>query len=117
MINTKIKAEVIKEALAGRYGVVPSINDGNSPFKLIERDSEMQPLEPGAMYCKAIEDFDGNISYGSLVRYCTDGNFYNVDEGDTWEEDNGDYDFLVRQVGGIDGKYVFEEVAVKKLAA
>lgn len=34
MLTTNIKAESIEKAIAGGYGVVPSINDGNEPFKL-----------------------------------------------------------------------------------
>lgn len=34
MLITNIKAKAIEAAMEGRYGVVPSINDGNVPFKL-----------------------------------------------------------------------------------
>jgi len=109
MLNTKINANAIASALVLGAGIVPSINDGNAPWKLVEKDSEGQPLEPGALYCKctALVDECDAFSFGSLVRYGSDGKFYNVDYCEDMEEDYADYDLLVRQVGGIDPDYIF----------
>lgn len=78
-------------------------------ISIVEKDSEGNPLEPGAMYCKCtvlVDECDA-VSFGSLVRYGSDGKFYNVDYCEEMEEDNSYYDFLVRQVGAIDPDYIF----------
>ena len=108
-METRINVSAIKPAVAGRFGVVPSINDGNAPWKQAEKDSEGNPLEAGALYCKCqiLDDECETLSYGSLVRYGSDGRFYNADYDEDGKDDTSDYDFLVRQVGSIDKSYIF----------
>lgn len=108
-METRINASAIKSAIAGRFGIVPSVNDGNVPWKQTEKDCEGNPLEAGALYCKCliIEDECDAFRYGSLVRYGSDGRFYNVDYTEDGEDDTSDYDFLVRQVAAIDESYIF----------
>lgn len=109
MLNTKINASAIASAIVMGAMIVPSINDGNAPWKVVEKDSQGNPLEPGALYCKCLvlDDECDAISFGSLVRYGSDGRFYNADYCEEMEEDRSDYDFLVRQIGDIDQDYIF----------
>ena len=82
-METRINASAIKPAIAGRFGVVPSINDGNAPWKEVEKDSEGNPLEAGALYCKCTmyEDECDAIRFGCLARHTGPQRFVN---GDPW---------------------------------
>lgn len=72
------------------------------------QDSEQRPLEPGALYAKCwFAGSSQDVRYGSLVRYGSDGKFYNSDDDDSFDEDNSRYDFVVRQNCPINSEYVF----------
>lgn len=56
MLTTKINASAIKAALAGRYGVVPSINDGNAKWDFwCPEDEDEQASREWDEACRAMK--------------------------------------------------------------
>lgn len=71
------------------------------------KDSNGNPLEPGALYCLALDDFDGGVEYGRLVWFASDGHFYDAD--DDGEIVLDEFDALVRQIGpSLNPEYIWE---------
>lgn len=72
-----------------------------------ERDTDGNPLQPGALYCERDTDYygEGEHRYGQLLWYGGKGRFF---DADTEEEVNrdGDYDGLVRQRVTVNVLYV-----------
>lgn len=71
------------------------------------KDSNSNELKPGALYCEAFIDFEGEKSYGRLVRFggvVWDREFFfDADSGD---EVNPDFDELVLQNCPVDLGFV-----------
>ncbi len=72
------------------------------------QDSNGNLLVHGAMYCfiTLVDDYEGNVyeNFGDLVRYGSDGEFY---DADTSEHINPDYDYLIKQGDHVDQRYIF----------
>lgn len=77
---------------------------------LLLLDSQLNPLIPGRLYCLAtvIGGGTGELSYGSLAWWGSDGQLYDANssdaEGAMLDED---FDVLVLQVGNVNPLYLF----------